>query len=60
MKKTTIVEQRLLKSKTGKDRKGMFKFRKERVDFSTGKEENPQAIMDMFDYLSKIINPIKI
>ncbi len=53
MKKTTIVEQRLLKSKTGKDRKGMFKFRKERVDFSTGKEENPQAIMDMFDYLSK-------
>ena len=53
MKKVTTVEQRTLKSKTGKGRKGMFKFTKERIEFSTGKEEDPQAIKDMFDYIVK-------
>lgn len=53
MKKITRVEQRILKSKTGKERKGIFKFTKEITNFSTGKEGDPQAIMDMFDYIVK-------
>ncbi|RKZ91472.1 MAG: hypothetical protein DRQ40_09835 [Gammaproteobacteria bacterium] len=51
MEKTIIVEQRHLKSKTGKTREGMFKFMRERISFSKGKEEDPKALMEMLNEL---------
>ena len=53
MKKITTVEQRALKSKTGKEREGIFKFTKEITNFSTGKEEDPKAIKSMFNEIFK-------
>ena len=59
LKKKTIIQQRKLKSKTGKSRKGMFKFTQEKIIFSTGSDEDSEAVTAAFDTMSSGYKPKK-